>query len=165
MRGLKGFRMVAVGPRSTPTPERELSRLHLLVAYAVSRADRHLAPTEWSALEAVRVHWGLSSDAYLKLMALETPSIEHLHGWVDELSVEQRRALFLTAAWIVVADGYEDSAEAGIMFELAMLLELPPEVARALADFARNMRKNVRRAPTAVEYSAMLRGALHHVGG
>lgn len=81
---------------------------------------------------------------------------------VSGLDADERRTVFVAAAWMAAVDGLVHGAELQLLRRLAKKLGLDGASARQLHDFALRLRSAAApREPSHGEFEALLRGASH----
>lgn len=127
--------MTAAATRRISPEQRRWAEVAL--AWAACRVDGYLHVDQWRAL---RVVLDRGEDVELDGGTEPQGVIERVEALRDGLCVVERARLFLTTAWVAIADGRTHGKEVWLLCELRVALRLRPTLARRLYRLAREHR-------------------------
>jgi len=135
----------------------EGGRRHLAVAWAACKVDGHLHINQWRALAAVQTYFAVTPGPEASLTPKAARDlIDALERDRDSLNAHERRRLFVTGAWVTVADGRSHGLELWLLCELRRALGISPKVARGLFRDVKLARLRSLRDPGLLEFEALM---------
>ncbi len=135
----------------------EGGRRHLAVAWAACKVDGHLHINQWRALAAVQTYFAVTPGPEASLTPKAARDlIDVLEKERESLSAHERRRLFVTGAWVTIADGRSHGLELWLLCELRRALGISPKVARGLFRDVKLARLRSPRDPGLLEFEALM---------
>jgi hypothetical protein len=136
----------------------EAEALEVGLAWAGCTVDGHLHVDQYRALRAVLARH--AADPQRVAPPRPAEALEQVSLRREALDLETRWRLFLTTAWVTLADGRAHGRELWLLCELRRALGLAPKEARRLLDLARAARRGAKGRPTLRELEGLLDRAL-----
>lgn len=124
------------------------------LAWAGCKVDGHLHVDQYRALRAVLARH--AQDPVLRATADPDDAVARVAALREALEPEDRVRLFLTTAWVTLADGRTHGRELWLLCELRRALGLEASEARALFNLARGARLSAKCSPTLRELETLL---------
>ena len=132
----------------------EADRHEVGLAWAGCTVDGHLHVDQYRALRAVLARH--TADLALESPPRPDAALTRVAARRDQLDPPARRRLFLTTAWVTLADGRSHGRELWLLCELRRALGLEPSAARALFNLARAARLSAKARATLRELEALV---------
>lgn len=145
-------------PLDTPTPQ--LRHAIFQAISSVLWADGAVDESELTAMSSAARALGFEAGDPRQAALASAVSLNDVK--VAALDSDERRSVFVAAAWMAAVDGVIHGSELELLRALAKKLGLDGASARRLHDFALRLRTAAApRKPTHREFEALLRGANH----
>lgn len=128
--------------------------LEVALAWAGCTVDGRLHPLQWRAVRAVLARH--PSDVPVPTAVDRRRLLDRVEARVPRLEVGARRRLFLSTAWVTIADARSHGKELYLLCELRRALALSPAEARRLYNLARASRLSSPSEPTLGELERLL---------
>jgi len=136
----------------------EADRFEVGLAWAGCTVDGRLHVDQYRALRAVLARH--AGEPMLEAPPRPDAALARVQRHRRALDDDARRRLFLTTAWVTLADGRTHGRELWLLCELRRALGLDPKPARALFNLARAARLSAHGQPTLRELEDLLARSL-----